>query len=157
MDGVWHKSSDVNSFDAIYVIPSDGDAPLQVTSANDTVGRGSIAFTPDGKRIAFFSGNAIRTIPVEGGKSEILLSGVNFDHKSRLAWSSDGSRIAYNHNGKVWLTDLSTGEKTDLKTGLPENYYVEDFDWSPDGQKITFIASTGEGYEFFLISNFMNF
>ena len=153
----WNKSSDVNSFDAIYIISSDGGEPLQVTSANDTIGKGSIAFTPDGKRIAFFSGNAIRTIPVEGGKSEILLSGVNFDHKSRLAWSSDGSRIAYNHNGKVWLTDLSTGEKTDLKTGLPENYYVEDFDWSPDGQKITFIASTGEGYEFFLISNFMNF
>ncbi len=153
----WHKSSDVNGFDAIYVIPSDGGEPLQVTSANDSVGRGSITFTPDGKQIAFFSGNDIRTIPVEGGKSDVLLTGVNFNHKSRLTWSPDESKITYNFNGKIWIATLSTGEKTELKTGLPENYYLDDFDWSPDGQRITFIASTGEGFEFWLISNFMNF
>jgi Tol biopolymer transport system component len=151
----WHKSSDVKSFDAIYKIPADGGEPVQITFANDSVGRGSIAFTPDGKRIAFFSGDAIRSIPAEGGKSEVLLSGVKFDHKSRIAWSPDGSKIAFNGNGKIWITTLATGEKTELKTGLPENYYTEDFDWSPDGQKITFCSSSGMELEFWLISNFL--
>lgn len=153
---VWHKSSDVKGFDAIYKIPARGGEPVQITSAEDTVGRGSIAFTPDGKRIAFFSGKNIRTISVEGGKTEVLLSGVKFDYMSRIVMSADGFKLAYSDgNRRIWIADLSTGQKVMLKTGLPENYYVQDFDWSPDNQKFTFRAYTGTELEFWLVSNFL--
>ncbi len=151
----WQKTSADKGFDAIYRIPSEGGNPIQVTSANDSVGVGAITFTPDGKRIAFFSQNMIKTIPVEGGKSEMLIDKAQSDRWSQLAWSPDGSKIAYNTDGKIWITTLSTGEKTDLKTGLPENFIASEFDWSPDGQKITFMTTSGDEPEFWLISNFL--
>ncbi len=69
----WQKTSADKGFDAIYRIPAEGGKPIQITSANDSVGVGAITFTPDGKRIAFFSQGMIKTIPVEGGKSEVLV------------------------------------------------------------------------------------
>ena len=149
------KTSADKGFDAIYRIPSEGGNPIQVTSANDSVGVGAITFSLDGKRIAFFSQNMIKTIPVEGGKSEMLIAKTQSDRWSQLAWSHDGSKIAYNAEGKIWITTLATGEKTDLKTGLPENFYASEFDWSPDGQKITFMTTSGDEPEFWLISNFL--
>jgi Tol biopolymer transport system component len=74
---------------------------------------------------------------------------------SQLTWSSDGSKIAYNIEGKIWITTLATGEKTYLKTGLPENFSVSEFDWSPDGEKITFMTDSGDEPEFWLISDFL--
>jgi dipeptidyl aminopeptidase/acylaminoacyl peptidase len=151
----WQKTSDNKGYDAIYRIPAEGGKPIQVTSANDSVNVGAITFTPDGKRIAFFSQGMIKTIPVDGGESEVLIKDAKSDYWSQLTWSPDGSKIAYNIEGKIWITTLSTGEKTDLKTGLPENFYASEFDWSPDGKKITFMTTSGDEPEFWLISNFL--
>ena len=151
----WHKSTEVNGFDAIYKIPAGGGEPVRITSVEDSIGRGSIAFTPDGKKIAYFSGNTVRTIAVNGGKSEVLLTDIKFNHTSQICWTSDGSRLAYNHGGKIWIADLATGQKTSFKTGLPDNQYIGDFDWSPDGQKFTFTSSTPAEPEFWLVSNFL--
>jgi Tol biopolymer transport system component len=151
----WQKTSADKGFDAIYRIPAKGGKPILITSANDSVGVGAITFTPDGKRIAFFSQEMIKTIPVDGGESEVLIKDAKSDYWSQLTWSPDGSKIAYNIKGKIWITTLATGEKTDLKTGLPENFYASEFDWSPDGQKITFMTTSGDEPEFWLISNFL--
>ena len=151
----WKKISDDKGFDVIYRIPAEGGNPIQVTSVNDSVSVGAITFTHDGKRIVFFSEGKIKTIPVEGGKSEVLVNKVKSDYWSQLAWSPDGSKIAYNTEGKIWITTLATGEKTNLRTGLPEDFSVSEFDWSPDGQKITFMTTSGDEPEFWLISNFL--
>jgi Tol biopolymer transport system component len=151
----WQKISDDKGFDAIYRIPAEGGKPIQITSVNDSVGVGAITFSLDGKRIVFFSQGMLKTIPVEGGNSEVLVAKAQSDRWSQLAWSPDGSKIAYNANGKIWITTLATGEKTDLKTGLPENFYASEFDWSPDGQKITFMTTSGDEPEFWLIGNFL--
>ena len=130
-----------------------------ISSAADNIGDGAIAFSPDGRSIAFFSERIIKTIPVEGGETMDLVNNVQYGRHSQLAWSPDGSRIAYNaeSESKIWITTLATGEKTALETGLPEDFYVIEFDWSPDGEKITFMTTSGDEPEFFLISNFMNF
>jgi Tol biopolymer transport system component len=151
----WQKISEDKGFDAIYRIPAEGGKPIQVTSAKDSVSVGAITFTPDGKRIAFFSQDMIKTIPVDGGESEVLIKDAKSDYWSQLTWSSDGSKIAYNIEGKIWITTLATGEKTYLKTGLPENFSVSEFDWSPDGEKITFMTDSGDEPEFWLISDFL--
>jgi Tol biopolymer transport system component len=85
----------------------------------------------------------------------VLVARAQSDRWSQLAWSPDGAKIAYNAEGKIWITTLATGKKIDLKTGLPESFYASEFDWSPDGQKITFMTTSGDEPEFWLISNFL--
>jgi Tol biopolymer transport system component len=126
-----------------------------VTARVDGVGARGVAFTPDGERITFFSGDAIKTIPVEGGQSETLVAGIRSGGDSKLAYSPDGSKIAHNAGGKVWITPLATGVPEELHTGLPENARLSGFGWSPDGEKIVFTASMGGEQEFWLISDFL--
>jgi Tol biopolymer transport system component len=160
-DGNWitfvdlYKSPEGRDFNAIYRIPSKGGEIMKVTSSKDSIGEGAIAFSPDGKRIAFFSEGMIKTIPFNGGEPEVLVTDVQSSRHSQLDWSPDGTKIAYTAKGKVWITILSTGEKSDLKTGLPKDFYIDEFDWSPDGQKITFMTTSGDEPEFWLISDFL--
>lgn len=151
----WHKTSEDGGFDAIYKIPAIGGKGTLISSGKDSVGVGAIAFSTDGKRIAFFSGDKIKTIPVEGGESEVLVPDVSSSRHSQLVWSPDGLKIAHNAEGKIWITTLATNERSELGTGLPENFYASEFDWSPDGQKITFMTTSGDGPEFWLISDFL--
>ena len=154
----WKETSNDEGFNAIYRIPAEGGEPIMISSATDNIGDGAIDYSPDGKSIAFFSEGKIKTIPVEGGETRVLVNDVQSGRHSNLVWSPDGSKIAYNaqSESKIWITTLSTGEKTVLKTGLPEDFWVSEFDWSPDGKKITFMTTSGNEPEFYLISNFMS-
>jgi Tol biopolymer transport system component len=140
---------------AIYMVPAERGEVRQVTSALDSVGGGAIAFSPDGERIAFFSGDAIKAIPVQGGRSAVLVAGVQSGRHSRLAWSPDGTKIAHDAEGKIWITRLEGGSPDELRTGLPEDAWTGDFSWSPDGEKIAFVGSIGGHAEFWLISDFL--
>ena len=160
-DGQWiaftdrHEKSEDEGFNAIYIVPAEGGKIRQVTSEADSVDGGAIAFSPDGKRIAFFSGGAIKTIAVEGGQPEVLVAEVKSGRHSQLAYSSDGSKIAHNAAGKIWITPLDGGVPEELRTGLPKDVKLSEFGWSPDGEKIAFFASIGGEAEFWLISNFL--
>jgi Tol biopolymer transport system component len=152
----WHKKTEDERFNAIYVVPAGGGDVRQVTSEEDSVGGGAVAFSPDGERIAFFSGGAIKTIPVEGGQPEVLVAEVRSGRHSQLAYSPDGSKIAHNAEGKIWITPLDGGVPEELRTGLPIDAMLSGFGWSPDGEKIAFFASIGGEAEFWLISNFLS-
>lgn len=139
----------------IYLVSSQGGDARQLTAEADSVGGGAITFTPDGESIAFFSDNTIKTIPVEGGQIEALVRDVRSGWQSQLAYSPDGSKIAHSFGGKIWITSLDDGESQELPTGLPEDARLGDFDWSPDGSQIAFVASMGGEPEFWLISDFL--
>jgi Tol biopolymer transport system component len=139
----------------IYVIAAAGGQIRRVTSDADSVGGGAITFSPGGERIAFFSGSAIKTIPIEGGRSDVLVRGVRSSWQSQLAHNADGSKIAHSFGGGIWITSLDDGESEALRTGLPEDARLGDFDWSPDGSQVAFVASMGGEPEFWLISDFL--
>ncbi|MFH1833800.1 MAG: tetratricopeptide repeat protein [bacterium] len=151
----WHATSEDEGFKAIYMVPAEGGEIRQITSEADGVGDGAIAFSPGGERITFFSGGAIKTIPVGGGQPEVLVAEVSSGRHSQLEWSPDGSRIAHNAGGKIWITPLDGGVPEELRTGLPGNADLSEFGWSPDGEKIVFMASTGGEPELWLISDFL--
>ena len=90
-DGEWiafvdHRAtSEEDGLDAIYVVSAKGAEARQITSEADSVGGGAIAFSPDGERIAFFSGGSIKTIPAEGGEPEVLVTEVKSHTHHQLA------------------------------------------------------------------------
>jgi Tol biopolymer transport system component len=151
----WQAKPDGEGFNAIYVIAAEGGEPKRISSESVKVGGGGIAFSPDGKRIAFFSEGAIKTIPVDGGEPDILVPDVQSERHSQLAYSPDGSRIAYNAAGKIWITPLDGGKPEELCTGLPADAELGGFDWSPDGERIVFLGTIGGEPEFWLVSDFL--
>jgi Tol biopolymer transport system component len=151
----WHARSEEEGFKAIYMVPAEGGAIRQITSEADTVGDGAIAFSPDGERITFFSNGAIKTISIDGGQPALLVAEVRSGRHSQLEWSPDGLKIAHNAGGRIWITPIDGGVAEALHTGLPENAELGEFGWSPDGEKIVFMASTGGELEFWLIGDFL--
>jgi Tol biopolymer transport system component len=85
----------------------------------------------------------------------VLVGDVWSDEYGQLAWSPDGSKIAYNAAGKIWIARLDGGAPEELRTGLPRDAELSDVSWSPDGEKIAFVGSIGGDAEFWLISDFL--
>jgi Tol biopolymer transport system component len=151
----WHAKSEGEGFNAIYIAPAEGGQIRQVSTESDSVGGGAIAFSPDGERIAFFSGGSIKTIPVEGGESKILVAEVKSRRHSQLAYSPDGEKIAHSAADKIWIASLDGAEPQELSTGLPSDTRLSEFSWSPDGEKIAFFGSIGGEAELWLIEDFL--
>jgi Tol biopolymer transport system component len=139
----------------IQLIPSSGGEIRQITSNVDSVDVAHIAFSPDGTRIAYFSGRTIKVVPVQGGQSEVLLTVGSLVPFPELAWSPDGSRIAHASDGKIWVDHLPSGRRTELATGLSQEFRYLSVAWSPDGEKIAFVAARPRETEFWLISDFL--
>ena len=141
----------------IQLIPPSGGESRQLTSNDDSVTVASIAFSPDGTRIAYFSGRTIKVVPVEGGPSEVLVTAdTPFEFFSELAWSPDGTRIVETpFDGKIWIDHLSSGERTELDTGLSDDFVYYSPSWSPDGERIAFAAARPSETEFWLVGGFL--
>jgi len=160
-DGQWVAfidavmTSEDEGFLAIFMVPAGGGEIRQLSVESDSVAQGAIAFSPDGERIAFFSDEQIKVIPVEGGRPDVLFDAEGATRHSQLDWSPDGEEIAYSAGGEIWTVSVVGGERVLLRTGLPEDAWYQEFSWSRDGEKFVFHASYGGYREFWLISDFL--
>jgi len=115
----------------------------------------AIAWSPDGKSIAYFSEDkAIKVIPVNGGESSevVKVEDVSDSNPGELAWSPDGRKLAYSSKGSIWAVSLDGGEPEEIKTELDAE--AGHLSWSPDGKKIAFAAHSGN-QELWLMENFL--
>jgi Tol biopolymer transport system component len=110
-------------------------------------------WTPDGKTLVFNSNGLIYTIPVEGGKPQLLDSGeakkCNNDH----GLSSDGKFLAvssqHNPDGKSRIYVLPiTGGAARLVTPKAPSYW---HGWSPDGKTLAYCAERNNEYDIYTI------
>ena len=87
------------------------------------------AFPGANGRIAFSGPTDIRTADPDGSGLQILAPG------SEPAWSADGRRLAYRHEGAIHTIDADGSNATRLTTP-----FVVDIrpSWSPDGSKIAY-------------------
>jgi hypothetical protein len=131
----------------IYVMNADGSGRHAVTtdstaqdgdyypvwSVNDTIAyyRGS-KDQPDGG-----PPNAeIYTIPVTGGKPKQLT--YNGERDIEPAWSPDGTRISWFHDGNLWVMKADGSDQKQIvpKSGFDDAWASA---WAPDGTKIAYL------------------
>jgi len=138
----------------IYTIPAGGGTPKKVTSVNDEVIYGRIDWSPDGKWIGFFSADkTIKMIPTEGGNSKVVVNDVDAHPHFGLSFSPEGDKIAYSNKEKLYVVDLNTGNREEIRTGLDAMPTMPA--WSPDGEKIAFCAYDEGETDMWFMENFL--
>ena len=128
----------------MYVVNADGTGKRRLTRFN-TSSWGGLAWSPDGRRIAFGRNWQIWVMNADGrGQRQLTRQGV---HNFRPEWSPDGKRIAF-ERGKRQRSPVTAGS-----WGLSMHIMNADGSgqrklaqgasqprWSPDGRKIAFVS-----------------
>ncbi|PYS98924.1 MAG: hypothetical protein DMF63_12660 [Acidobacteria bacterium] len=146
-------TSDRDGNQEIYVMNNDGTGQTRLT--NNTVIDAQPAFSPDGRRIAFFSqqtvGSSTANIKIMNvdGTNQTVVTMVTFNNvpypsypwraweNRSLCWSPDGSKIAFDDEGEIFTISVTGTNRTNL-TNHPANDYAPA--WSPDGARILFTS-----------------
>ena len=161
-----------NSF--IYVLDGDDAKPRRVTAGNGTAAHAEkhASWSRDGAQLAFLSDAEkakqlqLYVAPAAGGAARKLTSVSG--QLARPRWSPDGKTIALLviegqtqaagaveaaardagevaekiFEQRILLVDVATGSSRMI---TPADSYVYEFDWSPDGKQLAFVAAPGSG------------
>jgi len=108
-------------------------------------------FSPNGRRIAFLEGSAIKTCDLEGNASEIVFDGKNIYAQlfRNLAWSPDGQRICFKAARPDGIHEVvlvnSAGREPNRKVCYSTTSAVSAaIAWHPQGRRIVFAAHSEE-------------
>jgi Tol biopolymer transport system component len=130
----------------IWTIPSSGGTPRQITDIRSPAGVGFPCWAPGGKVIAFVKvdlggGPCMNFVPAQGGESRRVTE-VGF---APIAWSPNGTDIAYFSNTTINLFNLRTAESRILVEMLkysgpkpPPPSLDNEVTWSPDGKQLAY-------------------
>ena len=146
----------------IYVMDADGKNQHRLTNHPDN--DWSPSWSPDGKRIVFFSnrdGHVIRG----GSAYEIYVMDADGDNQQRLtenrkndwfpSWSPDGKRIAFAsdrkgdlQNFEIYVMDADGDNQQRLTENRKNDWFPS---WSPDGKRIAFASNRDGNYGIYVM------
>jgi dipeptidyl aminopeptidase/acylaminoacyl peptidase len=131
------SSSPEQPVTAIWSVPVNGGAPAKVDEGDEPAisSRGQLAFTKDGH---------VWVSSLDGAKPERLF----FDRgkNSELAWSPDGTRLAFVSDRKDHsFIGIFTSKTAPLTYLAPSTNKDAAPVWSPDGTRIVFARRPGDG------------
>lgn len=150
----------------IATVPASGGEMKRITSETDDVLWSTVAWSPDGRRIAYFAADwTLRVIPAGGGTSRTIVRmgrdpnaprlGLAALSQFEMAWSPSGKEIAYAQPDGLWIVAADGGEPRSVSTGLSGIRAVTKIDWSPDGKTIAFTGMSGGNRELWLMEDFL--
>ncbi len=135
-DGVADILTDTNS---VSVINRDG-AGLLTLAACDPFPE-SLAWSPDGARIAYIYQGSLYTVDSATAGATFQLTGEGFE-AAASAWSPDGTTIAFTSNGRLYVVAAAGGTPVAL---TEEAVYVAQPVWSPLVEEAAVAEATPTG------------
>jgi Tol biopolymer transport system component len=131
----------------IYRIGAGGGPPAPVGSTGQIVW--ALSWSPDGKRIAYFSSGSagprsVAIVAVRSGRSRVILRGSGMTLTwFQVSWSPSGKRIAVlrgspgdQSDARVDVVDL--GGTVQAKGLAPDVSPISRLSWSPDGRRLVY-------------------
>jgi TolB protein len=145
----------------IYVMNADGSGQTRLNAGAEfeQAYSSAPAWSPDGRRIAFYSegpnGSAIYVIGADGANRVKLASGPG--SVSRPAWSPDGRMVAfYALVADKWELQVINADGSGQRRLTDQDVAPPTFErpvaWSPDSRLIAFVAQKASGSEVSLIN-----
>ena len=139
----------------VYTIrTSDGRGLTRMTSNPGGIDS-PIDYSPNGRQLVF-----VRTVtarPSNSPSSALFVVNTDGSAPHRItpwgffdddgSWSPDGTRIAFEHSGSLFVVHADGTGLTKIALDLSGRYAAGDFSWSPDGAKILFLLFDSAGHE----------
>jgi TolB-like protein len=135
----------------IYVMDADGRNQTQLTFNDDW--DHSFAWSPDGRRIAFFKSDTIYVMEADGLNETQLTYYPSFDVD--LDWSPDGRSIVFESSRgmgwEIFVMDSDGSNQTQLTNNIRSDMSGCDPIWNPDGRRIAFNSDRDGDDEIFVM------
>lgn len=127
----------VNSVAQVFSMPTAGGFPRRLTATLDECHEPQ--WSPDGKRIAFTSEDALWVMNADGANARKLTEHPSGTSEPR--WSPNGKRIAFYSRRRgwehIWIVDANGGAPKQILKG---EFDADDLAWSPDSEWLVYCS-----------------